>query len=106
VEQTGTSLRAEIKEALGETRPKCIPAKAPELEVALLTGPIRWLKGRASPRWLRTVLKREASIRKREVEVIVLTRPADNSKARKSQANRDAVHSPLEAAILFRHQSL
>jgi hypothetical protein len=66
-------------------------------EVVLLTGPIRWLKGRASPGWLRTVLKWEASIRKREAEVIAPTRPAANSKARKNQASPDGARPPLKA---------
>src|SRR4029077_10139727 len=34
-EKVKTSSRLEIKEPLGETRPKCIPAKEPGLEVAL-----------------------------------------------------------------------
>jgi hypothetical protein len=83
---TETSSRLEIKatcEPLGETRPKCTPAKGPE--VVLHTGPIRWLKGRANPKRLRMVLKWEGSIRKRQV--ITPTPPVDNRKARKNQTN-------------------
>jgi len=55
------------------------------------------------PKWGLVTLKWEGNIHKWEV-VIALTRPADNSNsnnARKSQANADALRSPLEAAILL-----
>ena len=40
-EKVKTSSRPEIKEPLGETRPKCIPAKEPGLEEAPVTRPMR-----------------------------------------------------------------
>src|SRR5437870_10319338 len=84
-EQTGTSSRPEIKEPLGETRPKCIPAKEPELEVALLAGLVRRIKCRVIRKWARVTLKWEGSIRKWEAEIAPPRR--DNRKARKVKAN-------------------
>jgi hypothetical protein len=96
----GTSSRPDIKatcEPLGETRPKCIPAKWPD-PGAVLTVHMRRIKCRVIHKWARVTLKREGSIRKWEVEVIAPARPDNNSKARrKSQANADAAGSPLEA---------
>ena len=94
----GTSSRPEIRatcEPLGETRPKCIPAKWPD-PGAVLTVHMRRIKCRVIHKWERVRLKWERSIRKEEV--IAPDRPDNNSKARrKSQANADAAGSPLEA---------
>ena len=97
MEQTGTSSRPEIKEPLGETRPKCTPAKEPELEVVQLTGHMRRIKCRVIPKWDRVTLKWEGNIHKWAEEIALPQR--DSRKARKSQANAETAGSPLKAPL-------
>src|SRR4029077_6368933 len=50
-------------------------------------------------RWARATLKWEGSIRKWEAEVIAHTRPVDNRKARKNQANPKGKASVRDALL-------